>query len=1521
MLLMDKVSGKLGKYICYLLIFTTQWMALNIAYAQGRFNKAVSDANNFSRQMLDSRALPSFNANGDVMKDGKVLISKEHLTGSENESFPAKTDSYGNDSGTIIQGESAIAKYNQTDLGSARNNSEKAYHMVKNSFDRQKPDLTNDPMWNQTDQTLSNLADIAAGFSSCSIDKQLILTGNDYHVPKIETCTKLPAQEGTFSIGHDYDVGIIKHESGPVNILSCGEGCVRVWIGTVGDNYWSGWCSVFEEKMALRVIQPQAITYVELEKSVYDDYHQVWLNDDKVYNGPNANFPPETAGECELSTSWVVEPKINLTPYFTDLKPDSVLQFKTRTSVAGNGEGYSSMVIHYDPNKLIHNDVWVDEERVAKAKEMKKQADDGFCKFNISCKQQPVLDENKCTQINGFNVCESAFGHNPLAEFGISPFCKRAEISSTCEFNQAELCYENIQGEIKCFDNKTVNKNTCKEYEENPQCSYKKTECVDGALGASGKCYVQEDTYDCGFTASTGTEVEEEVLICDGQLQCVGEACYSPARDQPNGDFGEVNAYLEMLKYARADMNCKNVPERPYDADNPPDRYSPVTGCPAGYYYEKNSDLCLKEMGCTYSENDYYAASLRDGIEIVANNTVVVADTSKTQCLPVNKNGMIFTCGAAVKKMATDTFYEVCTNQKAASTPNSCPSDSHILNSKTDYCEVPPTVTCPTDYDLVKGDNDFSELDDVCQSKTFAVNKSCPAGYTMQGDQCKKEVTQQIQRYCPSGYYDNGSNCKKTSQTGVNYYCPSGYYNNGSNCKKTTEVDGYFTCKAGWQLVNGNQCQTVVYADKVDACPSGYHNAGHGYCRKNTRQCSYNGARDGTHWTSPVGWTATNPVTKDDVSVSIDANIVYWNFGVIPDGTIPKGILWDVYRPTRGGLMKVHPVSWLGEYAEYQVCYHPIASTTKQCPNGYISNGSNCKKTTAVGGIFVCPAGYYQSGNKCKKDEYTNKLTSCPSGYYKSGNVCKKDEYKNKLEKCNSGYSIQNGLCRKIISSEVVRTCPTGFELTPDRENCLKNPFHVPAEKSCPSLYPIWDEADQRCVSEPLSATGVQSASLNDVLDDVLAPFESLIGGIVPRAYASDEVPLEPIQERMNGYIGDKFKEIEHDIKYKHDMMKGAQRQLASYAAVPLRSMAAPSAFQNNTQDEVGDTSNGVTDKNVTCTLFDGKAAECKIAVGGMQDCCKAPVPVSLGDYIALTEKMLTMDGLTAELGLIDGYSGVWQPAKDLASEAVDAAYNAIQSTFSSAADVAAGAAEEGLTKGLFAKVKQQVMQYAYDFMVEQFGKETAQLFITETTKGAVTEYAMSAGMQAVGQALMYVYYVYLAYVVFNLLVNIIYACTEEEMDLATKRDLLSTHYIGSYCKSKVLGACIEKRQSYCQFDSPLSRIVMEQVYMQPHMGLSWGSPKEPNCQGLAIDQIAKVNWDAVNFDEWIGILVKTGNYHDNQEFNIDALTGSGSMLNRSSETPRKNVLETNMTRFEDIDADEVRRAAYEDAHNKLQPE
>ncbi len=197
---------------------------------------------------------------------------------------------------------------------------------------------------------------------------------------------------------------------------------------------------------------------------------------------------------------------------------------------------------------------------------------------------------------------------------------------------------------------------------------------------------------------------------------------------------------------------------------------------------------------------------------------------------------------------------------------------------------------------------------------------------------------------------------------------------------------------------------------------------------------------------------------------------------------------------------------------------------------------------------------------------------------------------------------------------------------------------------------------------------------------------------------------------------------------------------------------------------------------------------------------------------------------------------------------------------------------------------------------------------------------AASAEMAAAGQALMYVYYAYLAYVVFNLLVNVIYECEEEELDLAMKRELLSTHKIGSYCKTEVLGACIEKRQSYCVFDSPLSRIMMEQIYAQSQMNLNWGTAKKPNCTGVGIQDLDKVDWDKVNLDEWIGILISTGNYTDMVNVNIDSLTGKGSNLNtQQGGTDRNNVLEANRERMENIDADEVRRDAYEDAWSRSQ--
>ncbi|MFW7525169.1 conjugal transfer protein TraN [Vibrio ostreicida] len=184
---------------------------------------------------------------------------------------------------------------------------------------------------------------------------------------------------------------------------------------------------------------------------------------------------------------------------------------------------------------------------------------------------------------------------------------------------------------------------------------------------------------------------------------------------------------------------------------------------------------------------------------------------------------------------------------------------------------------------------------------------------------------------------------------------------------------------------------------------------------------------------------------------------------------------------------------------------------------------------------------------------------------------------------------------------------------------------------------------------------------------------------------------------------------------------------------------------------------------------------------------------------------MLEMDALTGQVMGLDGYSGVWEIASDWASSSVESAWSAIQSEFISPSDVVSQVAKDSASDGIMNVVAQEMMQYTNTFLTETFGPEVAQMFLQEVGTDAAGNAVLGAseGLAAAGQALMYVYYAYLAYVVFNLLVGIIYECTDEELDLAMKKELLSTHKIGSYCASEVLGACIEKRHTYCVFDSP----------------------------------------------------------------------------------------------------------------------
>ncbi|GAD89941.1 conjugal transfer protein TraN [Vibrio halioticoli NBRC 102217] len=487
------------------------------------------------------------------------------------------------------------------------------------------------------------------------------------------------------------------------------------------------------------------------------------------------------------------------------------------------------------------------------------------------------------------------------------------------------------------------------------------------------------------------------------------------------------------------------------------------------------------------------------------------------------------------------------------------------------------------------------------------------------------------------------------------------------------------------------------------------------------------------------------------------------------------------------------------------------------------------------------------------------------------------------------------------------KSCPVGYSLNSSQTQCIKDDSSVSPTWTCPSFLPVFDATTNMC-SISTTAKSESKEQLNydvtkNILESVLAPFEMMLSLTTSKAVAEDIGTLteeeQVTQSSMQSYVGEQFVAAAIEAEQQKDMVAVGQQQIMSLTSTSTNSVAG--------------TTQSVVSGNVSCELFKGTASECKIAVGGVQDCCKNPTTISLGDYIGLISKTLQFDALTGQVFELEGYTGAWDIASNWTTEAAGSAWSTVKTEFASAFDITLTESTSAAGAGGSAGVGQALMSYTNDFLAERFGEELAGMFFQTTAEGAV---AWSAEMAAVGNALMVVYYAYLAYVVFNLLVNIIYECEEAELDLAMKKDLYSTHYIGSYCKDEVLGACIEKRQVYCSYDSPLSRIMMEQVYAQPHMGLDWGTPKNPNCTGLAIEQLEDVDWDNINLDEWMGILIKTGNYTDMINIDADSLTGSGSNLNYEKDLSRQNVIERNVERASNIDADQIRRDAYEDAWN-----
>jgi conjugal transfer mating pair stabilization protein TraN len=116
---------------------------------------------------------------------------------------------------------------------------------------------------------------------------------------------------------------------------------------------------------------------------------------------------------------------------------------------------------------------------------------------------------------------------------------------------------------------------------------------------------------------------------------------------------------------------------------------------------------------------------------------------------------------------------------------------------------------------------------------------------------------------------------------------------------------------------------------------------------------------------------------------------------------------------------------------------------------------------------------------------------------------------------------------------------------------------------------------------------------------------------------------------------------------------------------------------------------------------------------------------------------------------------------------------------------------------------------------------------------------------------------VYMVYQILDVLVHIVWACEADELELGAKRELQSCHYVGDYCATKALFACLESRSVYCCYNSPLARIVQEGA--RPQLGQDFGDAQDPDCAGLPLTSLAAIDWSRIDLEAWHAILLQGG--------------------------------------------------------------
>ena len=544
-----EVHGRLTRCLAMTLSIAMAWTPFGVVWADA-MQAAGNDGQQTGQQILGGFQFP-VDAGSGVMtlnpgtsQQSAINVSTLFPDSASTNSTTANiTSLYGNNPGTMAAGLTA-----QTALNGETSATGEAYRTLINNAHQAHPDLQNDGIWNSGDQVFANFTPWAQSFSDCTTTTTQTATTQTVQVPDYQLCLRQPAVPQSCTASHQVSVDpLLTYVSGNGGLSSCGPGCMDLYVGVVGDNYWSAGCAVFTWQVTYNVLHPEAIISATLTDVEFDDHAQVLYGGNLIYTGSTGWGAP-----CELKRNWYDHPNIDVT-YAFNSTGNKV--FQQNTLVGGKGEGYARIRLYYDVSKLITQDQW--SWSGPNCQNLANAITDGICQTGsqLSCTNDPANGSGCYVDpVSQIMVCGTALSPAPVAgSAGIANTCMSIAAAGQCDLNSTGQCWTDTAGTHCLTPPASGAPTTACSALENQGCAFIKSQCLDTL--ASGTCWDSVDTYDCGQQVGIPGIQSSTQQQCSGPIRCMGEDCVTVNRTQSQ-DFTKAVALLNSAQQMAMDMTC-----------------------------------------------------------------------------------------------------------------------------------------------------------------------------------------------------------------------------------------------------------------------------------------------------------------------------------------------------------------------------------------------------------------------------------------------------------------------------------------------------------------------------------------------------------------------------------------------------------------------------------------------------------------------------------------------------------------------------------------------------------------------------------------------------------------------------------------------------------------------------------------------------------------------------------------------------------------------------------------------------